>query len=190
MIEVTDKKKMAQLKYINELTKSKNVESSECFRFALLTQNNGQKFIFTTDGRQARFMPVDYDLSEGVYKIIVDKKSCCLVPAQCNRTYPTVDFLINWNSNQAYQKIGEYSWVKGPFAVSSLILDSLTIFPDYKFNVNTYFILSIFDMSEKEFKLVHGGYSLSVYVVNDNYKPIVFAGEEVTSIVMPMLYTN
>jgi hypothetical protein len=184
MIEVKDKKEVAQIKYLNELTKSKDKNLiREVVKHALVMQEEGQKIIFTSDGRQARFMFINYDLPDGQYKIIEEKNSCVIVPAQIEQDYPNVGFLVNWDKDTSYQKIGEYKQVDRNFVASEVVVDSLKVFPEYKFIINADYIYSIFKSNEKEFKLIHGDSFLPAYF-NGRISPIIFKGDKVISIVM------
>jgi hypothetical protein len=183
MIEVKDKKELAQIKYINELTKSKENNLREVVKHALVTQKNGQRILFTTDDRQARFMFINYDLPNGLYKIIEDKNSCFIAPIQFDQDYPNVGFLVNWDKDTSYQKIGDYKQVDRNFVASEVVVDSLKVFPEYKFIINADYIYSIFKSNEKEFKLIHGDSFLPAYF-NGRISPIIFKGDKVISIVM------
>jgi hypothetical protein len=184
-MEVKDKKELAQIKYINELTKKENLK--EVVRHALVMQQKEGKIIFTSDGRQARFMFVNYNLPDGLYKIIEEKNSCAIVPAQIEQDYPNVDFLVNWDKDPSYQKIGEYRQFDRNFVSSKVVVDILKAFPEGEFIINAAYIYSIFKSSEKEFKLIHGDYSLPAYF-NGRSHSIIFKGDKVISIVMVSPY--
>jgi hypothetical protein len=184
MIEVKDKKEVAQIKYLNELTKSKDKNLiREVVKHALVMQEEGQKIIFTSDGRQARFMFINYDLPDGQYKIIEDKNSCVIAPIQFDQDYPNVGFLVNWDKDTSYQKIGDYKQVDRDFVASEVVVDSLKVFPECKFIINADYIYSIFKRNEKDFRLIHGDSFLPAYF-NGRISPIIFKGDKVISIVM------
>ena len=189
MIEVKDKKELAQIKYINELTKSKE-NLREVFQYALVTQEEGQKILFTTDARQARFMFVNYNLPDGLYKIIEEKKSCFIVPAQIEQDYPNVDFLVNWEETGDYKEIGSYGYASRVFVATEIILDSLNVFPECKFVLNVDYIYNVFEMPEKVFRLIHGDSFLPAYFNGLERSPIIFKGKEITSIVMVGIYSK
>ena len=184
-MEVKDKKELAQIKYINELTKKENLK--EVVRHALVMQQKEGKIIFTSDGRQARFMFVNYNLPDGLYKIIEDKNSCAIVPAQIEQDYPNVDFLVNWDKDPSYQKIGEYRQFDRNFVATKIILDSLNVFPECKFIINADYIDNVFKSSEKEFKLIHGDSFLPTYF-NGRSHSIIFKGDKVISIMVTSPY--
>jgi len=189
MIEVKDKKEVAQIKYLNELIKSKDKNLiRESFKHALVMQEEGRQIIFTTDGRQARYMVVNYNLPDGQYKIIEDKNSCVIVPAQIEQDYPKVNFLVNWDKDTSYQKIGDYRQIDRDFVVSEVVVDSLKVFPECEFTINADYIYSIFKRNEKDFRLIHGSHFLPAYFNGRNHSPIIFVGSEVTSIMMVGLY--
>lgn len=189
MLEIKDKKEVAQIKYLNELTKSKDKNLiREKFLHALVMQEEGRRILFTTDGRQARFMFINYDLPDGQYKIIEDKNSCVIVPAQIEQDYPDVGFLVDWDKNTSYQKIGDYRQIDRDFVASEVVVDSLKVFPDCRFVINADYIYSIFKRNEKDFRLIHGSHFLPAYFNGREYSPIVFVGSEVTSIMMVGLY--
>ncbi len=181
---VKDKMELAQIKYINELTKSKDLK--EVVRHALVMQLKEGKIIFTSDGKQARFMFINYDLPDGLYKIIEEKNSCAIVPAsQIEQDYPNVDFLVNWDKDPSYQKIGEYRQFDRNFVASKIVVDILKAFPECEFLINADYIYSTFK-NEKEFKLIHGD-SLPAYF-NGRSHSIIFKGDKVISIVMVSPY--
>jgi len=189
MIEVKDKKEVAQIKYLNELTKSKDKNlMREAVKNVLVMHEEGQKIIFTSDGRQARYMVVNYNLPDGLYKIIEDKNSCVITPVQLEQEYPKVNFLVNWDKNTSYQKIGDYRQIDRDFVASEVVVDSLKVFPECKFTINADYIYSIFKRNEKDFRLIHGGHFLPAYFNGYTHSPIVFVGSEVTSIMMVGLY--
>lgn len=189
MLEIKDKKEVAQIKYLNELTKSKDKNLiRENVKHALVMQEEGQRILFTTDARQARYKVINYDLPDGQYKIIEDKNSCVIVPAQIEQVYPNVGFLVNWDKDTSYQKIGDYKQVDRGFVASEVVLDSLKVFPECKFIINADYIYSIFKRNEKDFRLIHGGHFLPAYFNGLERSPIVFKGKEVTSIMMGGLY--
>jgi len=187
MIEVKDKKELAQIKYINELTKSKENNLREVFQYALVTQKNGQRILFTTDARQARFMFINYDLPDGLYKIIEEKNSCFIAPIQFDQDYPNVDFLVNWEETGDYKEIGSYGHASRVFVATEIILDSLNVFPECKFIINADYIDNVFKSSEKEFKLIHGDSFLPTYF-NGRSHSIIFKGDKVISIMVTSPY--
>ena len=184
------KKELAQIKYLNELTKSKENNLREVFQYALVTQKNGQRILFTTDARQARFMFINYDLPDGLYKIIEEKNSCFIAPIQFDQDYPNVDFLVNWEETGDYKEIGSYGHASRVFVATEIILDSLNVFPECKFVLNVDYIDNVFKMPEKAFRLIHGDSFLPAYFNGLTRSSILFKGKEVTSIVVLGIYSK
>jgi len=192
MIEVKDTKEVAQIKYLTELTKSKDklFNLREVSQYALVTQKNGQRILFTTDARQARFMFINYDLPDGLYKIIEEKNSCFIAPIQFDQDYLNVSFLVNWEERGDYKEIGNYKHAARVFVATEIILDSLNVFPECKFVLNVDYIDNVFKMPEKKFRLIHGDIFLPTYFNGSKASPIVFKGKEVTSMMMGGIYSK